>query len=220
MCTHAHTHTRAERGGDTSLDALAEEVQLRGGLGNRKVAPIRAGFCGHCFCLCYTSLCKDHTARSWAGGKLPVSVGREEAVFSAACWFAGEHWSGWRQGASSRPWWEWSTYHWNLTLPASPRSPSYLHFLSFLHCDWRKQGGGSYSLGLGLVVEWMRTELGNIHKIAGLRHANVTGTNLDIWTLSWWWGFSVWVRIWESSAFRNYNASTLRNGWYFYWHFS
>ena len=30
----------------------------------------------------------------------------------------------------------------------------------------------------------MRTELGNIHKIAGLRHANVTGTNLDIWTLS------------------------------------
>ena len=32
----------------------------------------------------------------------------------------------------------------------------------------------------------MRTELGNICKIAGLRRANVMGENLDIWTLSQW----------------------------------
>ena len=38
--THMHTHTRAERRGCTSLDAEAEEVQLRRGLGNRKEAQI------------------------------------------------------------------------------------------------------------------------------------------------------------------------------------
>lgn len=76
--TDTHIHTGAERGGDTSLDAAAEEARLRRGLGNRKVAQIRAGFCEHCFCLCYASLCKDHAARSWSGGKLLGEDKQEE----------------------------------------------------------------------------------------------------------------------------------------------
>ena len=93
MHTHVHTHTdthihtRAERGGDTSLNAAAEEAQLRTGLGNRKVAQIRAGFCEPCFCLCYASLCKDHAARSWAGGSYwgKTSRRKEEITEKEGC---------------------------------------------------------------------------------------------------------------------------------------